>query len=121
MAALYAVTRWEDLLSFQEWRVTGTYLFGFTSPTFLSAETEKERLCPCGKQLDEGGHHVQCCAKHTRGAWLVGHNAVQAVWKQAGEEAGFTARGRMASRVSFTPQGGSATFSSLQIIRIFGV
>ena len=70
----------------------GTYLFGFTSPTFLSAETEKERLCLHGNQLDEGGHHVQCCAKHTRCAWLVGHNAVQAVWKQAEEEAGFTAR-----------------------------
>ena len=49
MAALYAVTGWEDPLSFQEWRLTGTYLFGFTSPTFLSAETEKKRLCPCGK------------------------------------------------------------------------
>ena len=49
-------------------------------------------MCPCGKQLDEGGHHVQCCAKHTRGAWLVGHDAVQAVRKQAGEEAGFTVR-----------------------------
>ena len=70
----------------------GTFLFGFTSPAFLSAGTGKERLCPCGKQLDQGGHHVQCCAKHTRGAWLVGYNAVQAVWKQAGEEAGFTAR-----------------------------
>ena len=69
-----------------------TYLFGFTAPTFLSAETEKERLCPCCEQLDEGDHHVQCCAKHTRGTWLVGHNAVQAVWKQAGEEAGCTAR-----------------------------
>ena len=92
MAALYAATGWEDPLSFQEWRLTGTYLFGFNSPTFVPAETEKKRLCPCGKQLDEGGHHVQCCAKHTRGAWLVGHNAVQAVWKQAGEKAGFTAR-----------------------------
>ena len=54
-------------------------------------ETEIDRLCPCGTQLDESGHHVQCCAKHTRGAWLVGHNAVQAVWRQAGEKAGFTA------------------------------
>ena len=35
---------------------------------------------------------MQCFAKHTRGAWLVGHDAVQAVWKQAGEEAGSTAR-----------------------------
>jgi len=35
---------------------------------------------------------VQCCAKNARGAWLVGHNEVQGVWKQAGEEAGFTAR-----------------------------
>ena len=34
---------------------------------------------------------MQCCAKHTRGAWLAGHNAVQAVWKQAGEKAGFAA------------------------------
>jgi hypothetical protein len=91
-AALYAVTGWEDSLSFQEWRLTGTYLFGFTTPTFLSAGTEKERLSFCGKQPDEGGHHVQCCAKQTRGAWLVGHNAVQAVWKQAGEEAGFIAQ-----------------------------
>ena len=33
-----------------------------------------------------------CCAKHVRGAWLVGHNEVQGVWKQAVEEAGFTAR-----------------------------
>ena len=67
------------------------YLFGFTSLTFLSAETEKERMCPHGKQPGEDAHHLQCCAKHTRGAWLVGHNAV-AEWKQAGEEAGFTAR-----------------------------
>jgi len=66
MAALYAVKGWEDPLSFQECRLTGTYLFSFTSSTFLTAETEKERLCPCGKQLDEGVHHVQCCAKHTR-------------------------------------------------------
>ena len=55
MAALYAVTGWEDPLSFQEWRLTGPYLFGFTSPTFNSPETEKKGLCPCGKQLDEGG------------------------------------------------------------------
>jgi len=27
-----------------------------------------------------------------RGAWLVGQNEVQGVWKQAGEEAGFKAR-----------------------------
>jgi len=80
------------ILSFQKWRPTETYLFGFTSPTFLSAETEKERLGLCGKQLDEGGHHLQCCAKHMRGAGLVGHNAVHAVRKQAGEEAGLTAR-----------------------------
>jgi hypothetical protein len=44
------------------------------------------------KELDEGGHHVQCCAKHARGAWLVGQNEVHRVWKQAGEEAVFTAR-----------------------------
>jgi len=75
-----------------EWRLTGAYLFGLTSPTFLLAETAQERQCPCGKELDEGGHHVQCCAKHARGAWLVGHNEVQEMWKQAGEEAGFTAR-----------------------------
>ena len=72
MAALCAVTGREDPLSFQEWRLTGPYLFGFTSPTFFSAETEKERLRSCGKQLDEGGHHVQCCANNTRGARLVG-------------------------------------------------
>ena len=35
---------------------------------------------------------MQCCAQYARCAWLVGHNAVQAVWTQAGEEAGFTAR-----------------------------
>ena len=89
MAALYAVSGWEDPLSFQEWRLTGTYLFGFTSPIFFPAETGKERLCTCGKQLDEGGHHVQCCAIQARGAWLFGHHAVQAVWTQPGEEAGF--------------------------------
>jgi hypothetical protein len=92
MSALYAFTGWEDPLSFSEWRLTGAYLFGFTSPTYTLAETSDERRCPCGKELDEGGHHVQCCAKHARGAWIVGHNAVQAVWKKAGEEAGFTAR-----------------------------
>ena len=43
-----------------------------------------------------------------RGAWLVGHNAVQAVWKQAGEEAVSTARFDTASRVNCTPQVGSA-------------
>ena len=32
MAALYAVTGWEDPLSFQKWRLTGTHLFVFTSP-----------------------------------------------------------------------------------------
>ena len=32
---------------------------------------------------------MQCCARHARGAWLVGHNTVQAVWKQDGEEADF--------------------------------
>ena len=53
----------------------------FISPTFLLAEMEKERLRPCGKQLNKGGHHVQCCTKHTRGAWPVGYNAVQAVKK----------------------------------------
>ena len=101
----------------------GTYLFGFTSPTFLSAETEKERLCPCGKQLDEGGHNVQCCATHMQGAWLVGHNAVQAVWKQDGEEAGFTARVDAAHGLprEFHITGRSATFSTLQITRIGGV
>ena len=88
MAALYAVTGWEDPLSFQEWRLSGTYLFGFTSPTFLSVETERERMCPGGRQLDEGDYHVQRCAKHARGAWLVGHNAVQALWKQAGDSVG---------------------------------
>jgi hypothetical protein len=90
MAALYAITGWEDPLSFSEWRLVGTYLFGFTSPTY-PLEPEQRR-CPCGKELDEGGHHVQCCAKHARGGWQIGHNLVQAVWKQAGEEAGFTAR-----------------------------
>jgi hypothetical protein len=30
MSALYAVTGWEDQLSFSEWRLTGAYLFGFT-------------------------------------------------------------------------------------------
>jgi hypothetical protein len=90
MAALYAITGWEDPLSFSEWRLVGTYLFGFISPTY-PLEPEQRR-CPCGKELDEGGHHVQCCAKHARGGWQIGHNAVQAVWKQAGEEAGFTAR-----------------------------
>ena len=64
MAALYG---WEDPLSFQVWRLTGMYLFGFTSPTFLSAEAEKECLCPCGKQFDEGAHHVQA-ARNTCGA-----------------------------------------------------
>jgi len=34
---------------------------------------------------------AQCCAKHARGARLVGHNEVQGECKQAGEEAGFTA------------------------------
>ena len=51
------------VVSFLEWRLTGTYLFGFTPPTIIVAKTEKERLCPGGQQLDEGGHHVQCCAK----------------------------------------------------------
>ena len=89
MAALYAVTGREDPLSLQEWCLTGTCLFDLTPPTFLSAETENERLW---KQLDEGSHNMQCCAKHTRGAWLVEHNAVQAVCQQAGEEARVTAR-----------------------------
>jgi len=66
MAALYAVTGWEDPLSFQEWRLTGTYLFGFTSPTFLSAETEKERLCPCGKQLCFLQHVLRVLTHRTR-------------------------------------------------------
>jgi hypothetical protein len=92
MSALYAVTGWEDPLSFSEWRLTGAYLFGFTSPTYNLAQTSDERRCPCGKELDVGGHHVQCCVKHARGSWIVGHNAVQAVWKKVGEEAGFTAR-----------------------------
>ena len=35
---------------------------------------------------------MQCCAIHARGAWLVGHNELQGVWKQAVEEVGFTAR-----------------------------
>ena len=78
MSALYAVTGWEDPLSFSEWRLTSAYLFGFTSPTYNLAETSDERRCPCGKELDVGGHHVQCCAKHARGSWVVGHNAVQA-------------------------------------------
>ena len=69
-------------MSLTEWRLTGAYLFGFASLTFLLAETEQHH----------GGHHVQCCAKHTRGAWLVGNNEVQGGWKQAGQEAGFTAR-----------------------------
>jgi hypothetical protein len=90
IAALYAITGWEDPLSFSEWRLVGTYLFGFISPTYPL--DKEERQCPCGKELDEGGHHVQCCARHARGGWTIGHNAVQAVWKQAGEEAGFTAR-----------------------------
>ena len=34
---------------------------------------------------------MQCCERHTRGAWLVVYNAVQAVWKHAGQKAGFTA------------------------------
>ena len=64
--ALYAVTAWEDPLSLAEWCFTGTYLFGFTSPTLLLAETEQERQCPCGKELDEGGH--MCSATpNTRG------------------------------------------------------
>ena len=62
-SALYAVTGWDDPLSFTEWRLTGAYFFGFSLPTFLLAETEQERQCPCGKELDEGGHHVQCCAR----------------------------------------------------------
>ena len=41
--ALYAVIGWEDPLSLTEWRLTGAYVFGFTSPTFLLAETEQER------------------------------------------------------------------------------
>ena len=92
VSALHAVKGWEDLLSLAEWRLTGAYLFGSTSPTFLVAETEQEQQGPCGKELDEGGPHVQRCAKHARGAWPVGHNEVQGGWKQAGEEAGFTAR-----------------------------
>ena len=51
MAALDAVTGWEDPLSFQEWHLTGMYLLGFILPTFLSAETQRERRYPCGKQL----------------------------------------------------------------------
>ena len=76
-----------DPLSLTEWRLTGACLFGFTSQTFLLAETEKERQCFCGKNLDERDHRVQCCAKHARGAWLVGHTEVKGVWKRAGEEA----------------------------------
>ena len=102
--------------------MTRTYFYGFSSPTFLSAEAEKERLCPCGKQLDEGCHHVQFFAKHARGVWLVGHNAVQAVWLQAGDGADSTAQVDVAHGLprELTPQVGSATFSSPQITKIFG-
>jgi hypothetical protein len=55
----------------------GAFLFGFTSPTFPLEETDQERQCRCGKELDERGEHVQCCTKHAREAWLVGHSEVQ--------------------------------------------
>jgi hypothetical protein len=40
---------------------------------------------------------MQCCAKHARGAWLVGDDAVQTVWKQAGEEAGSLIEGEIST------------------------
>ena len=73
-------------------------------------ETEKAWQCPCGKELNEGGHHVQRCAKHARGAWLVGHNAVQGAWKQAGRRLASPQESmwRTASRVNCTQLAGSA-------------
>ena len=53
--------------------------------SLLLEETQKERQCPCGKEIDEGSHHVQYRAKHSRGAWLFGHTDAQGVWKKAGE------------------------------------
>ena len=80
MAALFAITGWEDPLFLSEWRLVGTNLVGFISPTYPLEKDE--RRCPCGKELDEGGHHAQCCAKHALGGWQIGHTAVQVVWKR---------------------------------------
>jgi len=66
----------------------------FTSPTYPSAQTDRERRCPCGKELDEGGDHVQCCAKHARGlaTWAQrGAGGVEAGWGGGGFH---SARGR---------------------------
>jgi len=51
MSALHAVTGWEGPLSFSEWRHTGAYLFGFTSPTYTFVETSDEQRCPCRQDL----------------------------------------------------------------------
>ena len=60
------------------------------------------------------------CRKHTRGAWLERHHVMQAVWKLAGDDAGFKGRVDAAQGLprEFHATGRSATFFTLQITRI---